>query len=569
MDNHLIKTDLLVIGGGGAALRAALEAKENGIDVLIVQKGIGSTAYHVAETAGFNAPDGVVDPEDNPGEYYNDIMRAALGTCDPKLAKIISEEASEAVSYLQDNGVPFVQEGDNFLEVHGCFATRPRMHIILGHGVPIVSALTEKATNYGIPFMKNAMVTKIFVHDGQVAGASIFDAGKGEILFVHCKAIFMGTGGAGQLFRWNHNPPDVTGDGYALAFEAGAELINMEFMQAGLGLTKPIRNNVNTWLWSGYPHLLNEAGQPFLEKYLPEHVSAKQVMDEKDHYPFSSRDLSKYIEISIHKEIMAGHGTKNDSVYLDFTPLFEIDFDQADDSSVLKKMWPITRDFLQERGVDFQKDKIEVSTFGHAINGGIYIDENGQSSIKGLYSAGETAGGAHGADRLGGNMLLNSQVFGARAGRHAAAWCKSLHSPAALQNDWLSAEKKRKQSMFQKGTGRLTKVKQEIQKLMWNNYLVIKSEDSLGRCVSGLEQIKGSLAEVNVETALDLKQRIEIDFMIQTASLMISAASERKESRGSHCREDFPEMDESWEKAILINNDQGHIKLTEKKFTSR
>lgn len=568
MEYQVIKTDLLVIGGGGAALRAAVEAKENGVDVLIVQKGIGSTSYHVAETGAFNAPDGIVDPDDNANEYYNDIMNAGLGTCDPNLVRVIAEDACDAVSYLQNNGVPFLQDGDKFLELVGCFATRPRMHLILGHGVPIVKSLQEKAITYGISIMKNIIITKIFVNDGQVVGAAAFDVKKGELFFVQCKAIFLGTGGAGQLFRWNLNPPDITGDGYALAFDIGTELINMEFMQAGLAITRPALSCVNLWIWLGYPRLLNKDGVPFLEKYLPENVTVKQVMDSKaGHYPFSSRDLSKYVEIGIHKEVFSGNGTQNDGVYIDFSPILEIDFDQLPDTSALKKMWPISRNFFEERNVNLKHDKIELSTFAHAINGGIYINEDGLSSIRGLYSGGETAGGAHGADRLGGNMLLNSQIFGARAGRHAASWAKSFKSSFELKDIWMNNEKKRILSMYRKGNKKVTHVKRDIQNLMWNNYLVIKSENSLMNCISGLREIEESVDKVtHVETYLDLKQRLEIDFMLRTANIMVRSAMHRKESRGSHCREDFPNLDSNWDKAILIKNNDGTIQLHEKKF---
>lgn len=556
------KTDLLVIGGGGASLRAAVEARKAGINVLIVRKGIGSTAFKVAETAGFNVPDGQVDSLDNPAEFYKDIMDAALGMADPRLAEVLVEDAGDTLKFLEEAGVPFLYEGDRFLEVVGCFAARPRMHIIKGHGEPIVKALKSKVKELNIRDLNMVMVTRIVVENNRVAGAVCLNLKNGEPFVVDCRAIFLGAGGAGQLFLFNHNPPDITGDGYALAYRAGARLVNMEFMQAGLGFTSPVRSNFNNWIWSGCPAVHNRLGEGFIDRYLPDNLTVSEVMEAKSaHYPFSCRDASKYIEIAIHKEIQSGRGTDRNSVTVDFAPLLNLDIDSLPENSAVRKMWPITREYLENKGVDFKKDIIEISTFGHAINGGLVVDTDGMSTIDGLFAAGEVAGGPHGADRLGGNMLLTCQVFGARSGRAAARYVNKCAS-TYVGNNTLNNEGENIRSLYNlKGETTPGALKRQLQTLMWGNYLVVKSEDTLSRCLDGLKEIAESMERAQVKTVSDLRLCLEMKNMLTTAQMMCRAALLRKESRGSHYREDCPEMKAEYSRPLFIDSKNEAMKL--------
>lgn len=561
-------TDLLVVGGGGAALRAAIEAYESGVKVLIVQKGIGSTAYKVAETAGFNSPDGLVDQSDNPLEFKKDILEAALGTSDEKLVDILAQEAIETVEYLEHLGVPFEYDQDKYLEVIGCFANKPRMHIIKGHGEPIIKVLKEKAVQYGIKIHQNTMVTKLLTDDGKIVGAVCIDTNENQLYLVKCKAIFLGTGGAGQLFKFNHNPPDITGDGYVLALKAGASLVNMEFMQSGLGVIKPLKVNFNNWIWAGYPKILNKNGEEFLHKYLPVGITLEAVMDDKSlHYPFSSRDLSKYIEASIHKEILAGNGTDNGGVYVDFSPLLDIPLEEMPDH--MAKLWPLTKAFWEENGVDLRKDKVEISTFGHAINGGIRMNEYGGSDIIGLYAAGETAGGPHGADRLGGNMLVTCQVFGARAGKDAASYIKDVVDESPILKNLAREEEIRLKSILEReGIENLKEIKKDLQELMWSNYLVVKNEGSLQNILDQLEQLLKRLNNSNIKNYYDLRKYLELENMIFLAKIITIAAKARKESRGSHYRDDYPIENNEYGQPIFVNYIDKDLKIGFSKFSN-
>jgi fumarate reductase (CoM/CoB) subunit A len=268
---EMIESDVLIVGGGGAAARAALEAHLQGSKVVMVMKGkfgeCGATAYKVAEMAGYNVADGKVDPQDNPREHFKDICRAAAGMCDEGLAKILTEKALLTIPELEGWGVNFEKDGDGYLEVTGCFASRPRMHVIKGHSEPILAALKREIERRNIQILEFIIISDLLIQDGVCLGALGINERR-EFFVIKAKSTILATGGAGQLFLNNLNPPDITGDGYALGYRAGAEMVNMEFMQAGLGIIYPIRNILNSWVWLLHPRVYNKEGKEFLQPYL-------------------------------------------------------------------------------------------------------------------------------------------------------------------------------------------------------------------------------------------------------------------------------------------------------------
>ncbi len=548
-----IESDALVIGGGGAAARAALEAHLQGSRVVMVMKGkfgeCGATAYKVAEMAGYNVADGKVDPEDNPEVHFEDICKAASGMCDQRLAKLLAYEALQTVPYLERLGVKFEKDGDRYMEVIGCFASRPRMHIIKGHSEPIIAALKKQIDQSDIHVHESTMITNLLVEKEGCLGAVGSDE-KGHFVVFQAKSTVLGTGGAGQLFRFNMNPPDVTGDGYAMGYRAGAELVNMEFMQAGPAMIYPIKNIINSWLWLLLPRLYNDAGEEFLYRYLPQGMGQEECFVARSgHYPFSTYDGSQYLDIAIHKEIKAGR-----RVWLDFTKVNEANLPDTPRGEEVRRMWSLTRDWLRiHRNLDLKSQPVEIASFGHAINGGLRIDERAQSTIPGLYAAGETAGGPHGADRLGGNMILTCQVFGARAGRFAAQHAKGKESSAIPQSFIREEEAKIENIRQRKGRIKPEKIKEKIKEAMWEDLLIVRSETSLRNCLRNLETIEGELSsDILIEDNKDLTDALEIQNMIDTGRIMVKAALIRKESRGSHYREDYPvKDDENFSKSII------------------
>lgn len=565
--SEIIEVDVLVIGGGGAAARAALEAHLNGVQVAMIVKGrfgkSGSTAFKVAEIAGYNVADAIVDEDDSPLEHYRDIRNAALGMCNEQLAYILAHEALQTVPDLESMGVKFEKDNGKYLEIVGCFASRPRTHIIRGHSEPILAALKERINQTDIRIIEDSIITDLLVDDGRCQGAVGFTS-NGDFFVVKAGAVAIATGGAGQLFLRNLNPSDITGDGYAMALRVGAELVNMEFMQAGLGVLTPKYNIFNGWIWMLHPIVLNTQGKEFIHHYLPENLSLQECMDFKStHYPFSTRDPSYPIEVSIHKEVLAGRGTERGGVYLDLRHISEENLSQYERGEENLKMWRYTKEWMIRNHIDPTNQMIEVGCFGHAINGGIKINETTETTIEGLFAAGEVAGGPHGADRLGGNMILTCQVFGKRMGYYSAQSCKHAISENRILQLAEGELKKLRGLSAKKGAYKPRDLKQQIKESMWRNVLVVRNRENLETVLRDLENIRLlSKTELEVNNAADLRKTVEVENMILAGEIIATSALHRTESRGSHFREDYPLRDDTnWLKSIILKQGVGGLEM--------
>jgi fumarate reductase (CoM/CoB) subunit A len=541
-----VETDVLIIGGGGAAARAALEAYDKGVRVLTILKGhlgtSGATVYPVTDYAGFQASHGC-NPSDNPGSHFQDILDAALGMCDPRLARIVAEESPEALRRLEEFGVPFMRdaEGKHVLG-RACFSSEARSHRILGHGKPIMNALIDQIRKRKIRVDEDVAATGLLMQNGKCIGALAVRAGR---FFAYvAKATILATGGAGQLFKANMNPTDITGDGYIMAYRAGATLVNMEFMQAGLAITSPLAL-VGAWIWSYDPAITNSNGIEFLREYLPAGVTPRDVFSEKiGHYPFSCRDQSKYLEIRILREMREGR-----QIYLDLRDAERLEeFKQ-------RPLYP----WLLKKGLDLTKTRAPISVFAHAVNGGILIDERAASTIPGLFAAGEVAGGPHGADRLGGGMLPTCQVFGARAGTFAASYTKDIEAPTlkqetvdSLELPWPKAIKASHEEA--------QKLRNEIQNLMFDSLLIERNGQQLSRALDRIKSFGEDGTQFGEHISSDFIGVMEAANLLQLGKIMIGSANLRIESRGSHYRTDFPERnDREWNHCIIIRQEKGQL----------
>jgi len=562
-DYREVVTDVLIVGSGGAALRAVLEADSRGADVLVAIKGefrkSGASYHSVAEVGAFNVPDGASDPGDNPGVFLADILKAGQEMSDPRLSAILANEAGDALRYLEERGVPFERDRDNYLVFQACFSSKPRSHVIPNHFKPIVHALGSEATRRNIKVMDRLMITNLIVRDGQCLGAYAIDH-EGRSVVLRAKATILTTGGASQLFEKNLYPSDITGDGYAMSHRAGAQLANMEFMQAGISLVAPFVNLFGNYLWDASPNITNPGGHAFIQDYLPAGLGVAEVLQEKQrHFPFSASDISRYVEISIQKEINAGLCTEQGGVYLDFVGR---DFQQIlrDKTRSIAKMWPLTYAWYEKRGVDLYQDKVQIACSAHAVNGGLRIDSDAQSSIKGLYAAGEVAAGPHGADRLGGNMSVTCQVFGRRAGRAAAERAREVGHPVVT--DVFDEQRAFLDQFRRGGKVSLDALKKDLQKAANRSLLIIREARGLAHFMQHCRQARATLhEEACIASPQDLVHALEIDNLIEVGTLMASAALARKESRGSHYREDYPARDNSYDRNIILHraHPDGHF----------
>jgi len=560
-NSWIFKTDVLVVGGGGAACRAAIEADERGAQVLLAVKGVlgecGSTAYRISEAGGYAAATGEGDLRDNPETYLSDVLHAGRGTCDPKLAKIQAIEAPKRLYDLERWGVQFEKPRSSPPRA-GALTTYSRGYRIiadpLGWAYPIVHVLRDEIRMRGIEVMENTMVTNLLTMNGSCVGATAVDE-EGDFIVIKAKSTILGTGGAGQAFLVNHNPPDVTGDGYAMAYRAGAELMNMEFFQIGYRTVYPVKLLVNPWIFTLPLEITNGAGESFLERYLPKGADVKKCIELRGRYhPFSTEiDESMYIDIAVYEEVLNGRGTEHSGVYFDVTEASEKEYSVSAERAY---------QFFLSNGIDMRKSPMEVSIGQHAMNGGLRINEKAETTVPGLYAAGEVAAGPHGADRIGGHMLAACQVFGARAGEYAAARALVTKEPT-LDAIQVSSEYRRVSTIMERKYGaKPSGVKRRIQEKMWRNALLSRTEEGLRECLSELDRIrKRDLPRLYTEERGELFEALAVINLLDVGQIIATAALLRKESRGSHHRKDFPQRDdENWLKSIVVEQEQGMIK---------
>jgi fumarate reductase (CoM/CoB) subunit A len=427
-------TDVLVIGGGGAALRAAVAAHDAGARVIVALKGklgqCGATmspnsrgvAWQMADECP-NAADGA-DAHDSPEVHFRNILDAGLGMADPDLARILTYEVVERAEELERWGLQFIPDPagrKRHYTAYSCFGDRPRAHGILnsghGHAGDIVVVLGKQIAQHEVTVHEDVFVTDLIAHNGVCLGALALGP-DGQIIAYRAGAVVLGTGGARQIYPTapGRTPVDTTGDGYAMALRAGATLTNMEFGQYMLHAVPPFPVQCTGSFWALYPTLRNRHGEDALAPYLPPGMSREQAMWERTlHYPFSCRDASGSLDVAIASEVRAGRGSEQGALYLDFSGV-----DLRAFSPSRPQHLPEDRD-----GPAVLPDGlVQVRPSAHAINGGVLIDERAATTLPGLYAAGEVAAGPHGADRLGGGMVTNCQVFGARAGRFAAEYAR-------------------------------------------------------------------------------------------------------------------------------------------------
>lgn len=526
------QTDVLVVGGGGAATATTIAAHEAGARTMLAVKG----RFGVAGARGAGAtsnPMGdfwtirTVGPKGgffNPPEMVlRDMLQTGLGMADPELCKVFVDEVSEAVKRLRTMGMKFQSQ---------MLATMPANAAAGGtNGIVAIQKAVIAATNTDV--IEQANITDVLVEDGRVRGAvGVHDDGTPFV--VHAGAVVLATGGIGQLFKWSFNPPGNTGDGYAMALRAGAELFNMEFIQQGLATVWPTPAIVMLYDMPEPYRLFNKLGKSFIAGYLPDGLTLEEVSKHKAiHWPVSCRDPAIHLDRAIHGEALAGRATEHDAVFLDL-------------SGTRRGFQPeMFVEYMLHNGIDIERDLLQIQIHHHTSNGGIRIDAHGRSRVPGLLAVGE-AGGYQGADRLGGTMLGGSQVFGQRAGRVAAELAKESPAPAsaALIDHTLLAPLARLGAA--RGRWRPTELKPGLQQIMWEKLLVEKDATQLAAAQQYVLDERDRLANhLVIGEPFDVALAFEHRNMLDVAEVIIAAATARTESRGAHYRRDFPQRDDA------------------------
>jgi len=527
------ETDVLVVGGGGAATASTISAHEKGARTMMAVKGrfgqpgvrgAGATSNPMADfwTIRTVGPKGGFF---NPPELVHaDMLQTGLGMADPDLCQIFVEEVSTAIKRLRKMGMDFQSK---------MLATMPASEKTKGTN-NIVQIQKAVIAGTGTEVVEQANITDLVVEDDRVMGAvGVHD--DGTPFFIRAGAVVLATGGVGQLFQYSFNPPGNTGDGYAMALRAGAELFNMEFMQQGIATTWPKPVMVMLYEMEEPYRLLNREGKSFVHEYLPEGLDVKEVSNLKAfHWPVSCRDAAIHLDRAIHGEALRGRATDHDGIFIDLS---------QGERGFQPEMFV---DFMTKHGFDIAQDLVQVQVFHHTSNGGVRVDTTNMSRVRGLFAVGETMGW-QGADRLGGTMLGGSQVFGWRAGGYAADIAKE-QPKASLEDARIEALiveplAKMKET---KGTKRPEDLKPGLQRHMWKKLLVEKDAEQLASAQKYIDEERDRMAnDLAIAEPMDLALAFEHRNLLDVAEVITQAALLREESRGSHFRGDFPERDDA------------------------
>lgn len=537
--------DVLVIGSGGAGLIATLKAAESGSAVLLVDKGlIGKSGATIAGSAlastGPWSRNG-----DSPDVHFRDTVIGGRFLNNQQLVRILVDEAPKRVRELEEDGLYFDKEPDGkyVLDVGGGH-TFPRLLAVSDRvGLQIVKVLWKRALEFGTEYRPYTLVTRILVQNGIVLGATAVDFKTGELLVIEARAIILASGGVGQLYPVTTNPRNSTGDGLALALDAGARLINMEqvqFYPACVTYPQPIRG-----LGLGileYGKLLNNQMDRFMSRYEPNKLES------------TTRDV---VARSIFSEITAGRGTEHGGVYLDARSIPEKTFGSYLHEYESCRLW----------GIDLHHDLVEVAPGVHYFMGGVEINELCETSIEGLYAAGEVAGGLHGANRLNGNSLADIVVFGAIAGEQAAKYAASTsHKSHAVEGD--IREISRISDLLNRSHGQLnpSQLSAGLRDIMWRHVNVVRTSTGLESGISALRSFSQQdthnvlIASNEIRWNNSLRDYLELEAMVSVAECIANSALSRRESRGAHFNADYPKQDDAnWLKNTTVVKTESNI----------
>jgi len=549
------ETDVLIVGSGGAGLRAAVEAKANGVDVMIVNKGVsgesGCTKSAASDWMAFGAAFGHADPDDSPREHWIDIMVKGGLLCDPELSKNIAFNAPDRFMDLEKWGADFDKTKDGkFVQILSDGARYPRA---CGKGADtgpvIIKVLIQKANELGVRFVDNiSTIDLIKDESGDIIGCYGIDRKTYELVIFKAGAVVLASGGAGKIYALNVFPDGMSGDGYAMAYRAGAELVNMEFVQIGPSIVHPIHFALSGVFWRLNPRITNKNDEEFISKYIPDGVDINKAIYIKGvSYPFTIRNASKWVDVGVYAEIAEGRGTEHNGVYMDIS---------HNDPKVIETEARVPFNHLMKYGIDLRKDKVEFAPAIQHFNGGVRINVNAESSLKGLYAAGETAGGQHGADRPGGNALADCQVHGKIAGENASKY-SLLKKHKSISSDKIADIKKAYTELVSERKGKISinRAIADLQWVMWKNVSVVRIADGLNSALSYISSAPFPTVNQNeVDKYIDYRNMLIVGKMVAENALM------RNESRGTHYRADCKAVNDlSWLKQIIIVNKNNDI----------
>jgi succinate dehydrogenase / fumarate reductase, flavoprotein subunit len=534
---------VIIIGAGAAGIRTAIELKKHNVKCLILSKRPHGDAHTVCAAGGINASLRTHDPEDRWEIHAADTLREGHFINDPKAVEIVCRSAPDAIKELKEWGCPFETTDDGRIEQRYFGAQSYRRTCFVGDttGRSILETLVAKAKDMNIAYRDGIFVFKILKKGDRVSGVLALDEASGKIICYKAGAVVVAAGGHASVYKTSSSRGDENiGDGSILAYEAGATLMDMELIQFHpTGMVKPEerRGDLVTEAVRGEGgRLFNVKKERFMERYSPD----KMELDARDE-----------VARSIAFELRDGNGTEAGGVYLDIS---------HEDPEMVKERLPDMVQRFEKLGIDITKEAMEVGPTSHYSMGGVKVDfSTGETGVEGLYAVGETTAGLHGANRLGGNSLMETIVLGKLTGE------KLVTSVPELTTD-LQAEEAEQELEGLMGMEHLTDpsaVLNEAREIMERHAGIIRSKNELEKGLQALEDLKSNAGREKIARPGELRKALEVEVVLQIGRMIFKAALMREESRGAHYREDFKETQDEWKKNILCRKGRdGDIELS-------
>ena len=528
--------DVLIIGAGGAGLRAAIEALAHGASVGVVCKSLLGKAHTVMAEGGIAAAMANVDAADDWQPHFRDTMRGGKFLNNWRMAQLHAQEAPDRVRELEQWGALFdrTASGAILQRAFGGHTYKRLCHVGDRTGLEMIRTLQDRGVQLGFDVYMECTVTRLLTDGGRIAGAFAYWRENGRFIVFKAKSIVIATGGIGKAWPVTSNSWECTGDGMTLAYEAGAELMDMEFVQfhpTGMVWPPGVQGLLVTEAVRGEGGILrNKIGERFMEKYDPKRME------------LSTRDV---VARSIYTEVKEGRGTEHGGAYLDIS--------HKPAEYVKKKLPSMYHQFKELADVDITKGPMEVGPTCHYMMGGIHVEaETAQSTVPGLFAAGEAAAGLHGANRLGGNSLSDLLVFGRRAGEAAAEHAKRVSGPGLAVAQIEEAERELLAPFSNTGPETPYAVQRDLQTVMQSLVGIFRTDEDLKKAFAELEELKARAAKASVEGSRLFNPgwhlTRELNSMLTISEAVALSALARTESRGAHSRIDFPNYDPVWEK---------------------
>jgi len=556
----IIDTDVLVIGAGGAGLRAAIEASALGSKVAVITKSLLGKAHTVMAEGGMAAAMGNVDDRDNWRVHFADTMRGGQYLNNWRMAELHAKEAPARVQELEGWGAVFDRTKDGRILQRNFGGHRyPRLaHVGDRTGLELIRTLQDHGVHQGLDVYMEHTVVGLLTDSGRVSGAVAYDRERGRFKVFHCKAIVIATGGLGRAFKISSNSWEYTGDGYALAYDAGAALQDLEFIQfhpTGMVWPPSVKGILVTEGVRGEGGVLkNKDGRRFMFDDIPDNYKNQTAKDEEEGWRYTQGDKTAnrppelltrdHVARCINREVKAGRGSPHGGVFLDIAWIKD-KLPNAGDH-IKRKLPSMYHQFKQLANLDITTTPMEVGPTTHYTMGGIRVNGDTQmSTLPGLFAAGEAAAGLHGANRLGGNSLSDLIVFGKRAGEFAANFAKE-HGAASIDDRQVDAAAAKALAPFERGSSGENPyaVQRDLQDMMQELVGIVRQESEMRDAQERLKALRVRAEKAGIDGNREYNNgwhtAIDLHNLLTVSEAIAMAAAERKESRGAHFREDYP-----------------------------